>query len=349
MVKTKIKLLILVGVLFLMSSCNQKSEEADMQEEKLRIPVMVDVINTQEYEIIVTGIGKIDSRQRAVIIFESQGQLEKIYKNVGDEISKGDVIAEINSTTYNSAFQLAEASFKKAESDLEDARTLLNKNAISDDEFNQLHLSFISTKSNYTQAMERYAKCSLTAPFDGTIVDMNLNPGEYIAPIQTVLPPVTLADMDNLIIEVSISEKDISKIQVGQDVLVHVKAFEGIPFDGKVSLVGLMASQGSNSFKVEISLMNIDRQLKLGMIVNVSITVKRLNEALVIPRKYILEDSNGNFVFISENEKAIKKRIVIEDSRRDFIMITGELEPGDSLITQGYRKISVNSLLKVVN
>ena len=347
--RTTIKLLIIVGALFLMSSCNQKSEEADMQEEKLRIPVMVDVINTQEYEIIVTGIGKIDSRQRAAIIFESQGQLEKIYKNVGDEISKGDVIAEINSTTYNSAFQLAEASFKKAESDLEDARTLLNKNAISDDEFNQLHLSFISTKSNYTQAMERYAKCSLTAPFDGTIVDMNLNPGEYIAPIQTVLPPVTLADMDNLIIEVSISEKDISKIQVGQDVLVHVKAFEGIPFDGKVSLVGLMASQGSNSFKVEISLMNIDRQLKLGMIVNVSITVKRLNEALVIPRKYILEDSNGNFVFISENEKAIKKRIVIEDSRRDFIMITGELEPGDSLITQGYRKISVNSLLKVVN
>ena len=349
MMRITIKLLIIVGALFLMSSCNQKSEEADMQEEKLPIPVMVDVINTQEYGIIVTGIGKIDSRQRAGIIFESQGQLKKINKNVGDEISKGDVIAEINSTTYNSAFQLAEASFKKAESDLEDARTLLNKNAISDDEFNQLHLSFISTKSNYTQAMERYAKCSLTAPFDGTIVDMNLNPGEYIAPIQTVLPPVTLADMDNLIIEVSISEKDISKIQVGQDVLVHVKAFEGIPFDGKVSLVGLMASQGSNSFKVEISLMNIDRQLKLGMIVNVSITVKRLNEALVIPRKYILEDSNGNFVFISENEKAIKKRIVIEDSRRDFIMITGELEPGDSLITQGYRKISVNSLLKVVN
>ena len=347
--RTTIKLLIIVGALFLMSSCNQKSEEEDMQEEKLRIPVMVDVINTQEYEIIVTGIGKIDSRQRAAIIFESQGQLEKIYKNVGDEISKGDVIAEINSTTYKSAFQLAEASFKKAESDLEYARILLNKSAISSDEFNQLNLSFISTTSNYTQARERYKKCSLTAPFDGTIVDMNLNLGEYIAPGQTVLPPVILADMDHLIIEVSVSEKDISKIQVGQDVLVHVKAYEGAPFDGKVSLVGLMISQGSSSFKVEISLINTDRQLKLGMIANVSITVKRLNEAMVIPRKYILKDSNGNFVFISENAKAVKKRITIEDSRRDIIMITGDLKPGDSLITQGYRKISVDSSLKVVN
>ena len=347
--RTKIKLLIIVGTLFLISSCNQKSEEADMQEEKLRIPVMVDVINAQEYEIIVTGIGKIDSRQRATIIFESQGQLEKIHKNVGDEISKEDVIAEINSTIYKSAFQLAEASFKQTESDLEDARILLKKNAISNDEFNQLHLSFISTKSIYTQARERYDKCSLTAPFDGTIVDMNLNPGEYIAPSQTVLPPVILADMDHLIIEVSVSEKDISKIQVGQDVLVHVKAYDGAPFDGKVSLVGLMTSQGSSSFKIEISLMNIDRQLKLGMIANVSITVKRLIEALVIPRKYILEDSNGNFVFISENARAVKKRITIEDSRRDIIMITGDLKPGDSLITQGYRKISVDSPLKVIN
>ena len=208
---TTIKLLIIVGSIFLMSSCNQKSEEANMQKEKLQIPVMVDVINTQEYEIIVTGIGKIDSRQRAAIIFESHGQLEKIHKNVGDEINKGDVIAEINSTTYKSAFQLAEASFKKAESDMEDAQILIKKNAISNDEFNQLHLSFISTKSNYTQAKERYDKCSLTAPFDGTIVDMNLNLGEYIAPSQTILPPVILADMDHLIIEVSVSETDISK------------------------------------------------------------------------------------------------------------------------------------------
>ena len=58
---------------------------------------------------------------------------------------------------------------------------------------------------------------------------------------------------------------------------------------------------------------------------------------------------NGNFVFISKNVKAVKKRITIEDSQKDIIMITGDLQPGDSLITQGYRKISVNSLLKVVN
>ena len=259
------------------------------------------------------------------------------------------MIAEINSNIYKSAFELAEASFKKAESDVEDAHTLLNKNAISNDEFNQLQLSLLSTKSHYTQARERYEKCSLTAPFDGTIVDMNLNLGEYIAPSQIVLPPVILADMEHLIIEVSVSEKDISKIQVGQDVLVHIKAYEGAPFDGKVSLVGLMTSQGSSSFEVEISLMNIDRQLKLGMIANVSITVKRLHEALVIPRKYILEDSKGNFVFISEDTKALKKRITIEDSRRNIVMITGDLKPGDSLITQGYRKISMDSPLKVVN
>ena len=102
----------------------------------------------------------------------------KEIKNLGlgaDVVSKGDAIAEINSSTYKSIFQLAEASFKKAKSDLEDARILLQKNAISNDEFSQLNLALISMKSNYTQTKERYEKCSLTAPVDGTIVDMNLN------------------------------------------------------------------------------------------------------------------------------------------------------------------------------
>ena len=54
-----------------------------------------------------------------------------------------------------------EQTLNKAKSDLEDARTLLKKNAISNDEFNQLNLSLISAKSNYIKAKERYEKCSL--------------------------------------------------------------------------------------------------------------------------------------------------------------------------------------------
>ena len=61
--KIKINLLILLVFLFIESACNEKIEKSGEQQEKVRIPVKVDVIETQEYEMIVEGIGKIDSRQ----------------------------------------------------------------------------------------------------------------------------------------------------------------------------------------------------------------------------------------------------------------------------------------------
>ena len=349
MMKTKLYMIVFLAIYFI-SACNTNTEKSIKQKEDTEhIPVIVEVLNYQIYEMIVEGIGKSNSKQRATIIFESQGQLEKIHHKVGDVLSMGDVIAEINSTTYQSVFKLAEASYNKAKLDLDDARTLLQKSVISDDEFNQLNLSLISTKSNYTQARERYEKCSLKAPFNGTIVDMNLNLGEYITPSQYLLPPVILADMNQLIIEVSVSEKEISQVQVGQNVLIHVKAYNDSMLYGKVSQVGLITSQRSNSFKVEISLINPGSQLKLGMIADVSIISHSFNQALVISRKYILEDSDGGFVFVNNGGKALKKRITIDDSRRGIAMVSGELSLGDSLITQGYRKVSVGSFLKAVN
>ena len=337
-------------IIFLVSACYQEQEKSVTSADgKARIPVKAEILKEQEYEVIIEGIGKIDSRQRATLIFESQGQLEKIYKKLGDKIRRGDVIAEINSSVYQSTYKLAEATYEKAKSDLQDARTLLDKNAISNEEFNLLSLAEISSKSNYIQTRERYKKCSLTAPFDGTIVEMNLNLGEYISPGQTLLPPIVLANMDYLIIDVSVSEEEITQIQTGQDVLIYVKSYINKPFYGKVTEVGLMSSQGTNSFKIQVSLINNDYELKLGMIANVWITVNQFDKALVIPRKYIMENSEGKYVYTISNAQSQMKHIKIKDLKGDLALVNGEIIAGDSLITQGYRKISIGTKVKVIN
>ena len=347
---TKLKIIVLFLLFFVMFACNQRnSEPVKKKENQERITVMVDLLNPQNYELTIDGIGTVDSRQRAAIIFETPGQLEKIYHGVGDVVTKGDIIAKIHSTTYRSMFELAEASYNKAQSDLEDAHKLLTQSAISNDEFNQLNLSMISTKANYVQAKERYEKCSLLAPFNGTIVDINLNLGEYISPGQIHAPPVMLADMQQLMIQLSISEREISQIQIGQDALIHIKAYENTTFYGMVAQVGLMTSIGSNSYTVKVNINHNSNKLKLGMIADVSIITQRFDEAMLIPKRYILEDTNGSFVFIDQDENAAKKYITVEDTKHGIAMVTGELKFGDLLITQGYQKVSSGSPLKVIN
>ena len=146
-----------------------------------------------------------------------------------------------------------------------------------------------------------------------------------------------------------LSEQEITKIQIGQDVLIHVKSYTNQPFYGKVTEVGLMTSQGTNSFKIQVSLMNTDHKLKLGMIANVWITVNHIDSALVIPRKYILENNEGKYVYTISNGQSQMKHIKIEDLKGDLALVNGELLVGDSLIIQGYRKISVGTKVKVIN
>ena len=79
-------------IIFLVSACYQEQEKSvSSADGKAIIPVKAEILKEQEYEVIIEGIGKIDSRQRATLIFESQGQLEKIYKKLGDEIIRGEV------------------------------------------------------------------------------------------------------------------------------------------------------------------------------------------------------------------------------------------------------------------
>jgi len=337
--------IILIGLTI---SCNWKKEEINSEFDKASIPVNVYEIKLQEYQINVKGIGRIDSKQKAALIFESQGQLNKIYKRVGEYIEEGDVIAEINSSIYKSNYDLAQAQYKKAKLDLKDAKLLLDENAISDEEYNNINLLEISSKSNFILAKEKYEKCSLTSPFEGAIVDMNLNLGEYISPNTQLSPPVIIADLQNLIIDISISEEDINKIEIDQDVIVSVKSFDEKLYYGKITEVGLMAIQGSNSYNVKVSLNNINNDLKLGMIANVLINIKTVKNVIVIPRKYILEDKSGSYIFINNKGKALIKRIEILESELDNVLIRGDLYEGDLMITTGIHKISQDSEIYVV-
>lgn len=85
------------------------------------------------------------------------------------------------------------------------------------------------------------------------------------------------------------------------------------------------------------------------MIADVSIITQRFDEAMLIPQRYILEDTKGSFIFIDKDENAAKKYITVEDTKHGIAMVTGELKFGDLLITQGYQKVSSGSPLKVIN
>ena len=345
----QIKYASMVLIISMIFQACSKNDKIGNSENNNSIPIFIEEVVGRKFNISVENIGRIDSRKKAMLVFESAGQLEEIFYQVGDVIKKGDVIAKIESSIYEAAYELAKISFEKATQDFMSAEKLLHDLAISNDEFDLLNIALVNAKYNLIQAKERFDKCSLIAPFDGTIMEINLKVGEYVFLGNKLMSSVTLADMNDLIVNVFIPESQIDDVIVGNDAIINIMSDNNDEIKGVVSMVGLMNDMGSNNYKVEISLVELMADYKLGMIASASIFLKKHDNVIVIPKKIILDDKKGDYVFINKNGIALKRYVSILSSKGSNVMVEGELELGDSLITQGHRKISIGKRLLVKN
>jgi len=109
------------------------------------------------------------------------------------------------------------------------------------------------------------AQTRLIAPYDGTVVSIDVVPGEMVEPSQTV---VVFADLRHLqVVTTDLSERDIARTAIGQSAMVQLKAFEG-PLPGTIRLIDVMAAKsedGDTVFKVTIDLDQPPEGLRWGM------------------------------------------------------------------------------------
>ena len=124
------------------------------------------------------------------------------------------------------------------------------------------------------------------APFDGTITDAKPIPGDRVSPGTAAF---RLDDLTRLLVEVQVSEVDINTIEIGQEVTVTFDAALGEEYHGKVVEVAQAASvvAGVVNFGVTVELTDADERVKPGMTAAVTITVKQLEDVLLVPNRAV--------------------------------------------------------------
>lgn len=122
------------------------------------------------------------------------------------------------------------------------------------------------------QAKLQWMNTILTAPFSGTVIAINAQVGQMVS---RTTPVLVLADLDHYYIEAQVNEKDIRRVQVGQDALITLKVFPNASFEGKVSaIIPLVAYAGEEvTYAVKIEMPPTDMKILPGMTAMVDITV----------------------------------------------------------------------------
>lgn len=305
------------------------------------------VVQENDFSNIISVSGSIDANEQVEIRSEVSGIVENIYFKEGAIVTKGQTLFKVNDIELRA--QLAQAVTKRnlAAENERRAKLLLEKEAISQEEYDIASAEFRSLQSQTQLIQAQIAKTAIKAPFTGKIGLRNISPGTYLTPTTVVTNLVSATEVK---ITFSIPEKYASEIKLNQTINFTVSGNTKI-YNAMVYAIEPSVDIATRTLLVRAKADNKNNELFPGTYANVKVPLNTIPNAILIPTEAIIPVQNGKKVFIKEKGKA--KEVLVETGTRteSSILVTDGLKAGDTLITSGIMSLKPDTpvTIKVTN
>ena len=320
----------LVGGIIYAGSHNAQAEEAPVESisgkvDKGMVRIQPDQLasfdlghpETHAFTNVRHSIGVIDFNQdRTSKVFSPyQGRVSQVLVKAGDDVKAGQVLYTVavpDMAQAASTLISASATLRNANETLKRAETLAKDNSIPQKEYLQAQADQQSAKAAYDAArqnlrlfdlseadvgkIERDRKIGLEfavkSPIAGRVTQRAAQPGQLVQP-GTDPAPMVISDMRTLWMVASVPESEFSQYRLGQPVQVHVSAWPGKSFEGKVSYVGDSVDADSRRFVVRAEVADPEHVLRPQMTADFNITVAAAEDSLAVPAQAVVREGNG--------------------------------------------------------
>ncbi len=293
--------------------------------------------------------------RRAIVSYAFSARISQIHVRIGDWVKTGQKLVTLQSEEVGTAksefykamadYELAKVNFER-EKRLHDRGVGARKNLLTAEaglkvaEANlnaaekKLHvLGFTEEQvKNISETHQINPIITLFAPIRGKIIENKAILGAMVDQETEIL---TILDPTLLIIDAEIYEKDIAKIKTGQEVEIHVPAYPGETFSGKIYYISDVLHEETRTITVRTEVANKSYKLKPGMFADIKIILDNQSKALVLPKEAILDDKQYKIVFLEINEKYFPQVVEIGTKENDLVQILSGIKEGDKVVTKG--------------
>lgn len=311
--------------------------------EKLRRPVRVEAARSMERtEKSFSGIVTAD--QFSDLAFKSQGLVVKMYVTEGQHVAKGSVVAEIDPTDFQLTVDDKKARLQKATAEKERAQRLLDKDAISLQEYENALMEYTNSRIALENALNTLADTKLKAPFDGFIQKRYVENYQRVQPGE---PVVCLVNPKLLQVVTTVPETSVDFITSPTEVEVEFDAYKGVRFAARIKRY-VEASPDGTGIPAYIAIDDPDFDLStyrisVGFACKVHIGKKDTAHKgrCGVPLSAIVFDNatGSKSVFVYNPADQTVSRQSISDqgvvAERGLVVIGGNVKQGDLVVTAG--------------
>lgn len=308
-----------------------KNNAPKMNGPKPSLNVSGIILKTEPFKNELQVSGSIDANEQIELRSEVSGVIQSINFTEGGNVSKGQLLLKVNDLELRAQLSQAKTKQSLAAENERRAKLLLQKEAISQEEYDIAKAELESTKAQTQLIQSQIAKTSIVAPFSGKIGLRSVSPGAYVSPTTLI---AKLVNNEKVKITFSIPEKYASSIKK-DGILQFTVSGNPEKFTAKIYALEPAVEQSTRTLQIRAIANNSNGMLLPGTFANISLPLEEIKDAILIPTEAIIPIQNGKKVFIVENGKA--KEVIIETSVRTEknILVLSGLKKGDTLITTG--------------
>ena len=262
------------------------------------------------------------------IVPQSGNRIQKINVEIGDFVSQGQILAEMDKVQL----EQAELKLKNDEAELERVRQLLEEGGISQSDFDQLQLAFNVSKSSFKNLQDNTI---LRSPISGVVSARNYDRGDMYAMGQ---PIFTVQQITPVKILVGVSESDYTRVKKGDKANVTVDALPGKEYSGTVIRLYPTMDAATHTFMAEVQVRNEKRELRPGMYARVSLDFGSTQNIAIPDAAIVKQQGSGQrsvYILDRDTETVALRNVELGRHFDGKYEIVSGIEEGEEVVVKG--------------
>jgi len=334
------------------------------------IPVRVAVARAQDVPVTIDAIGTVQALNTATIRTQVDGRLVALRVTEGEDVKRGEIVAEIEPNLYQAQYDQAVAKKAQDEANLANARIDLvryEKLAASNYGSQQQYMTQkylvaqLEALVKTDQALLDSAKitlgyCKIASPIDGRVGIRNVDVGNILH-ASDLLGILNIAQLKPIYVVFVIPQEKLLSVQnalargskkvtaLGPDNQTELDP--GNP--GEVTAIDNQIDQQTGTAKIKATFANQSLKLWPGQFVNVRMVVDTLKNAVVVPATAIRPGPSGPYVYLLADGEAITRNVKVGQQDENIAVIASGLKGGDTVLTSGFGRLSDGAKVRIVS
>jgi membrane fusion protein (multidrug efflux system) len=309
-----------------------------MRQQQQKLNAVGYIIVPSYLSELINQTGTLKPDEQVDLSFETSGKVVNINFTEGTRVKKGDLLAKINDRPLQAQLEKLEVQLKLAEAKEFRQRSLLDKDAISQESYDQVQTDVQSLNADINLIKARIAETELRAPFDGTIGLRYISEGTYTNSSTKIAKLIKISPLK---MEFGIPEKYAAEIKNGYPLTFMIDGNDKV-FNATVYAIDPKIDEDMRSITLRAMYQNKDEELKPGVFAKVTLELSKKENAIAIPTEAIIAEMEGEKVFIYKHGKAQSAKVTIGLRTASKIQILSGLNFGDTLITSGIMQLRQN-------